>query len=132
VQRSSPVEEKKTDLEEKMDNGGLAQFPSSAESSPSSVAIMSISNECRSITQRVEKSEVERGMRNGTVLRVESNEEKEDELDENPAVEDIAMSPIPFDREDPTTLMELPEDILTLPISPCGPNDDPSVAASRT
>lgn len=40
-------------------------------------------------------------------------------------VDEIAMSPIPFDREDPTTLMELPDNILTLPISPCGPNDDP-------
>lgn len=46
-------------------------------------------------------------------------------------VEDIAMSPIPMDREDPTSLMELPENILTLPISPCGPNDDPFVASSR-
>lgn len=46
-------------------------------------------------------------------------------------VEDIAMSPIPMDREDPTSLMELPENILTLPISPCGPNDDPLVGSSR-
>jgi len=44
-------------------------------------------------------------------------------------VEDIAMSPIPRDREDPSTLMELPEDIMTLPISPCGPNDDPLASA---
>eukprot|EP00980_Cylindrotheca_fusiformis_P021481 scaffold8353_cov138-Cylindrotheca_fusiformis.AAC.12 len=45
--------------------------------------------------------------------------------EENTPVEDIVMSPIPFDREDPTTLMELPENILTLPISACGPNDEP-------
>lgn len=35
----------------------------------------------------------------------------------------MAMTPIPFDREDPTTLMEVPEDLLKLPISPCGPHD---------
>ena len=40
------------------------------------------------------------------------------------AVEDIQMSPLPFDREDPTTLMELPENIMHLPISPCGPKDE--------
>lgn len=39
-------------------------------------------------------------------------------------VDDIAMSPLPFDQEDPTTLMDLPEDIMTLPISPCGPHDE--------
>jgi hypothetical protein len=40
-------------------------------------------------------------------------------------VEDIPMSPIPFDREDPATLMEVPEDIMSMPISPCCPHDDP-------
>lgn len=40
-------------------------------------------------------------------------------------VDEIAMSPIPMDREDPATLMELPENIMSLPISPCGPHDDP-------
>lgn len=45
-------------------------------------------------------------------------------------VEDIAMSPIPLDREDPETLMQVPEDILTLPLSACDPTDDP-LAASR-
>jgi hypothetical protein len=53
-----------------------------------------------------------------------------DDDDDNSArglrVEDIAMSPIPFDHEDPATLMELPENILTMPISPCGPHDDPA------
>lgn len=62
-----------------------------------------------------------------------------DEAEENPAdeMDDISMwpspspspSPIPFDRgrrEDPTTLMELPENLLSLPISPCGPHDDPT------
>jgi hypothetical protein len=58
-------------------------------------------------------------------------DEAADEAAANPAdeMDDIAMSPIPFDREDredPTTLMELPENLLSLPISPCGPHDDPS------
>ena len=38
-------------------------------------------------------------------------------------IEDIAMSPISMDRDDPGSLMELPENLLTLPISPCGPHD---------
>lgn len=55
-------------------------------------------------------------------------EEEDYPFDEgpNPAGEDkdIPMSPLPLDhREDPTTLMELPENILSLPISPCGPHD---------
>eukprot|EP00934_Nitzschia_sp_Nitz4_P008083 Nitzschia sp. Nitz4//scaffold8_size234185//9733//12128//NITZ4_001229-RA/size234185-processed-gene-0.251-mRNA-1//1//CDS//3329559722//8073//frame0 len=52
--------------------------------------------------------------------------EEEDDAMDTPMtpVEDIAMSPIPLDREDPTTLMALPENILSLPISPCGPNDE--------
>ncbi|CAJ1958010.1 unnamed protein product [Cylindrotheca closterium] len=37
--------------------------------------------------------------------------------------DDIVMSPV---RENPKSLMEVPENILTLPISPFGPNDDPS------
>lgn len=38
-------------------------------------------------------------------------------------IEDIAMSPISMDRDDPGSLMELPDNLLTLPISPCGPHD---------
>lgn len=41
-------------------------------------------------------------------------------------VDDIAMSPLPFDHEDPATLMELPENILTMPISSCGLHDEPA------
>ena len=53
----------------------------------------------------------------------------EDDLSEEAqAVDDIAMSPIPYDREDPVTLMDLPEDILALPIEPYGPHDDPALS----
>ena len=38
--------------------------------------------------------------------------------------DDYSLSPLPFEREDPTTLMELPDDILHMPISSCGPHDD--------
>jgi len=42
----------------------------------------------------------------------------------NPALDDDLVSPLPFDHhEDPTSLMELPANILSLPISPCGPHD---------
>jgi hypothetical protein len=56
----------------------------------------------------------------------------EDTSGNHTPMEDIAMSPIPFDREDPQTLMELPENLMMLPISPCGPNDDPFVLESRS
>jgi hypothetical protein len=46
-------------------------------------------------------------------------------------VEDIQMSPIAYDREDPISLMDLPENLLSLPISPCGPNDDPVMGCFR-
>lgn len=50
---------------------------------------------------------------------------------DNPAEGDrMSVSPLPFesercdfDEEDPDSLLEVPDDILTLPISPCGPND---------
>ena len=41
-------------------------------------------------------------------------------------VEDIEMSPMSQAyHEDPSTLMELPENLMSLPISPCGPHDYP-------
>ena len=52
--------------------------------------------------------------------------DEDDKSDRDLRVDDIAMSPIPFDHEDPATLMELPANILTMPISPCGPHDDPA------
>jgi len=55
-------------------------------------------------------------------------DEGDDQSEETQAVDDIAMSPIPYDREDPVTLMDLPDDILALPISPCGPHDDPALS----
>lgn len=55
-------------------------------------------------------------------------EDDESESDEAQAVDDIDMSPICYDREDPVTLMDLPDDILALPISPCGPHDDPALS----
>lgn len=67
----------------------------------------------------------------GGILTIKENkvdgvvEGDDDQSDEAQAVDDIAMSPIPYDREDPVTLMDLPDDILALPISPCGPHDDP-------
>ena len=42
----------------------------------------------------------------------------------DPADDDYSLSPLPFEREDPSTLMELPDDILHMPISSCGPHDD--------
>jgi hypothetical protein len=51
--------------------------------------------------------------------------------EDNPAADDddLSMSPLPYEDdndeyEDPTTLLELPENLLKLPISPVGPQDD--------
>ncbi|KAI2490656.1 hypothetical protein MHU86_23899 [Fragilaria crotonensis] len=52
-----------------------------------------------------------------------------DQCDEYPSDEELdpagnRLSPLPFDHhEDPSSLMELPGNILSLPISPCGPHD---------
>lgn len=48
-----------------------------------------------------------------------------DEDDPAESVDNIRMSPLPYDydEEDPTTLMELPDNLLKLPISPVGPQD---------
>jgi len=50
---------------------------------------------------------------------------------DNPADDDMSVSPLPFegqrvnyDEEDPNSLLEVPENIMTLPISPCSPNDE--------
>lgn len=53
------------------------------------------------------------------------NSDDDDESEAAQAVDDIAMSPIPYDREDPATLLDLPDDILALPISACDPHDNP-------
>lgn len=58
----------------------------------------------------------------------ESVKEEDEDSESAQAVDDIAMSPISYDREDPMTLMDLPDDILALPISPCGPHDDPALS----
>ena len=50
----------------------------------------------------------------------------DDQSEEVQDVDDIPMSPIPYDREDPMTLMELPDDLLNLPLSSCGPHDNPT------
>ena len=48
----------------------------------------------------------------------------DDEFDDLGDDGDAPLSPLPFDHhEDPTTLLELPENIMSLPISPCGPYD---------
>ena len=55
------------------------------------------------------------------------NEDYDDD-DEYPSDEELdpagnRLSPLPFDREDPSSFMELPENILSLPFSLDGPHD---------
>jgi hypothetical protein len=44
--------------------------------------------------------------------------------EDNPAADDFAVLPLPFDQEDPTTFLDLLDNLLQLPISPCGPQDN--------
>jgi hypothetical protein len=129
--RSSPVEEKKSEVEDKDD---LAPHPSLPESSMSFASIKLKSRE-RASSALKRKTEADDHRASPRVFsREDPGEEKEEEMypydgtEDNSDMDDIAMSPIPFDREDPVTLMELPEDIMTIPISPCGPNDDASTS----
>ena len=55
-------------------------------------------------------------------IKVEMHDLKEEAQH---AVADIPMSPLPYDQEDPGSLMDLPANLLCMPISACGPNDDP-------
>jgi hypothetical protein len=43
--------------------------------------------------------------------------------EDNPAADDISVSPLPFD-EDPTSLLDFPDNILQLAISPCALQDN--------
>jgi hypothetical protein len=42
----------------------------------------------------------------------------------DPTADDYSLSPLPYEQEDPSSLMELPDDILHMPISACGPHDE--------
>jgi len=69
----------------------------------------------------------------GTFIPIKGDEMNEtmgedNNSEEGQPVDDISMSPLPYDHEDPVSLMMLPDDILNLPISPCGPHDDPAQA----
>jgi hypothetical protein len=136
--RSSPAEEKKTDGDEmKQDRSprpSLADAPLS-----SSVSIALQSSDTRSSSQDLTREGLEKRASPAMMSREDMSEGEEEDIhpyDETTGnhtpVEDIAMSPIPLDREDPQSLMELPDDLMMLPISPCGPNDDPIVLASRS
>jgi hypothetical protein len=117
---SSPLgEEKKTEDvdEEKHD---VPPYPLRTGSHTSSMSIKLKPIETEDSPPKAKKEEESRaspGMFSEGDVSVDGTEGDE------PPVDDIAMSPIPFDQEDPTTLMELPENLLSLPISPCGPND---------
>jgi hypothetical protein len=64
-----------------------------------------------------------------SLKRIDDDEYDDYPSDEepNPAEDDYRFSPLPFDPEaNPNSLMALPENILTLPISPCGGSADGS------
>jgi hypothetical protein len=63
------------------------------------------------------------------IERKTSRDDRDDhpfDEDQDPAMEPISVSPLPYSQEyciDPCSLMFLPENLLNLPISPCGPYD---------
>jgi hypothetical protein len=132
--RSSPVEEKKSDSGEKEETNCLPP-----DKTLSSVPLGNLSNsrekqDSRSprIDEETEDKKVRPGKERGTdnagakdddMYDYDGTADDDDPAAENNSVDDIQMSPIPFDREDPTTLMELPENLMMIPISPCGPKD---------
>lgn len=89
----------------------------------------------REYTQAGVKHQSESRASPGVFLSIKENEsnqameeDDDDHSEEAQAVDDIAMSPLPYDREDPVTLLDLPDDILVIPISPCGPHDEPALS----
>ena len=151
----SPMKEKQPSTKGGDDDSDDEPFPSLLESScssaskhfeeqderrssPGMVASSSVSNvqnedqkELRTSPSMFDRKAFERGKdRSSTSL---------DGGGEVLAMDDISMSPIPFDRDelveekervDPTTLMALPENILKLPISPFGPHDESALSSS--
>jgi hypothetical protein len=134
--RSSPVEEKKSDAGEKEERNYAPP-----DKATSSAPLSSLSNTIdeRSPSTFMDKETEDKKIRSKQEHGTYEARSKYDEMypypydatkddndpaaEDNNSVDDIQMSPIPLDREDPTSLMELPENIMILPISPCGPKD---------
>jgi hypothetical protein len=89
-----------------------------------------IERECPQVGDNKDKYQSEHRASPGKFIPVtgedEINEamEEDNNSEEGQPVDDISMSPLPYDREDPVTLLDLPDDIMNLPISSCGPHDD--------
>jgi hypothetical protein len=132
--RSSPLEENNSDYGEKEDRN------SPPDKAVSSIPLGSLSNtgdnrdsrrtphadadmEHKQVRSKGNPGSVEAVAKGGDFYPHDSSVDDDDPAAENTSVDEIQMSPIPFDREDPTSLMELPENIMILPISPCGPYD---------
>jgi hypothetical protein len=129
-QASPSGEEKKVDVNE--DNVFYAKV-SAEKKRDSPVGVSLKPRPCYSYTVGDEKEKKDCSTKRSLFPQEDLPEKGKDhgchDTEENSEVEDIVISPISFDREDPTTLMELPENILMLPISPFGPNDEPSAAS---
>lgn len=118
---SEKENEEETPFDERPDTTPSSSAISSTQPSarePSPAAVQDVHHETK--REKARRIAAERK----PIRKDEAALDEEFPFDEEPDPAGDAMSPLPFDhREDPTTLMELPENILTLPISPCGPND---------
>jgi hypothetical protein len=128
-QASPPGEEKKIDVNEDDNEDNVFYAAVSAEKNQDSPVGVSLKpRPCYSSLEDDEKEKKDWRTKRSLFPQEDSPGKGKGhgchDAEENQSVEDIDMSPIPFDREDPTTLMELPENILMLPISPFGPNDE--------
>lgn len=63
---------------------------------------------------------LEGGVRVISVVRQVEGERLEEGIEfmlkQDPTADDYSLSPLPYEGEDPTTLMELPDDILHMPV----------------
>ena len=118
------MDEKKqeSDEQDRRENH-YAQYESSpfivkiSSTSPAGVADVARSNDSA-------KQDSQRMMSPYNREKDDDNYEDEYPSDEEQNPSNARLSPLPYDQhEDPSSLMELPENILSLPISPCGPND---------
>ena len=87
------------------------------ESKPSSDSPASVADVAKSADIVKEKE---------LMVSLDDDDEKDEDFpfDEDPNPAEDRYSPLNFfEQEDPSSLMELPDNLLSLPISPCGPHD---------
>mmetsp|Transcript_31384 Transcript_31384/g.48146 ORF Transcript_31384/g.48146 Transcript_31384/m.48146 type:complete len:782 (+) Transcript_31384:150-2495(+) len=130
--RHEDIEEKKSDDAD--DN--IGERPESVRTKPPKCNSSSSPSGVVDSVEVVLTNEDDDADNNVAPLMSESGSPRQGLLEEfmnadNPAGDGMSVSPLPFEgervdygEEDPNSLLEVPENIMTLPISPCSPNDE--------